>query len=86
MASEPQAIITFKDSYNGYATVAGKVLSEEDQDVAVTVRCGNLKYTTMPDPDGNWGIVFRHTNLHFYVTAWDRTDPENQTQLEGRLK
>lgn len=72
--SGPEIILTNKNSYNGYAFVAGKVISKIKGPVGITVEIGGMKFSTISDPAGNWGIVFRHIAINFNVTAWNFED------------
>lgn len=74
LASEPEIVLTHKNSYNGYAFVAGKIVSKMKGPVGVTVEIGSAKFSTVSDPAGNWGIVFRHIAVNFNVIAWNFED------------
>lgn len=69
-ASEPDIVLTHKNSYNGYAFVAGKVTSKEKLPIGITVEIGGAKFSTVSDPTGNWALTFRHLAVNFSVTAW----------------
>lgn len=73
-ASDPEIVLTHKNSYNGYAFVAGKVVSKMKGPVGVTVEIGGAKFSTVSDPSGNWALVFRHISINFNVTAWNFED------------
>src|SRR5262245_55196468 len=70
-AEEPQIVITFKNSANGYGTVAGRVVSSKGKPVGITVQNGGLKFSSISDLDGSWGLVFPHRAVNFTVTAWE---------------
>lgn len=73
-ASEPEIVLTQKNSYNGYAFVAGKVVSKIKGPVGITIEIAGVKFSTISDPSGNWGIVFRHIAVNFNVIAWNFED------------
>lgn len=63
-------VLDYKESVNGFGTVAGKVLSEtKEAPFVVTVESGGIAYSTLTDSKGRWGIVFRHLSTQFTVTA-----------------
>ncbi len=66
----PQAVVTFTDTYEGYATVAGKLSETPRQPVGVTVENGNLKYSTITDRSGNWSVVFRQRAMSYRTSAF----------------
>lgn len=78
LGSEPEIIITQKNSYNGYAFVAGRVTSKEKTPIGVTVEIGGTKFSTVSDPTGNWAVVFRHLAINFSVTAWNFEKPSDR--------
>jgi len=88
LAVEPQIVMTYKNSTGGFGTVAGKVIGAATTAIGITVQNGALKYSTVADPSGSWGIVFRHLATNFTVTAWDSASPndvlaERQEALSG---
>lgn len=83
----PEPVVTGSDSYNGYATVSGKLNAKPAQPVGISVLNGNTLSSTVTDPSGRWSIVFRHQSVQYSVTSWDlssKTDRSNS--VTGHLK
>ena len=66
-ASIPEVVITFMDSYNGHAPVAGKLTARPEAPLGVTVRNGDIAYATVTDVEGRWGIVIRHRSVNLLL-------------------
>ncbi len=79
-AQVPDPTITTLSSYNGYATVAGRLSSQVDGPVGISVQNGNLSYSTLTDSDGRWGIVIRHQSTHVTVKSWDLRNTNDQSR------
>lgn len=77
-AGVPDVVITTLSSANGYATVAGRLTSKPQTPVGITVRNGNLMYSTTSDPEGRWGIVIKHQSTQVTVTSWSFTNSEDR--------
>jgi hypothetical protein len=73
----PTITITSKDSYNGFATLSGKITGAGEEPLRISVKCGRTTYTTIPDSNGNWAIVFRHTDVNFSVHGWRLSNPND---------
>lgn len=81
----PDPIITGTDSYNGYATVSGRLNAKPDRPVGISVRNGNTISSTVTDTEGRWSIVFRHRSVQYSVTAWDISSPSDRAETSGEL-
>ena len=66
---EPQITLSYQNSHNFYATVAGQVIARKATPFLVSVENAGLKYTTITDESGHFGIVFRHLAVHYNVSA-----------------
>lgn len=75
----PNAIVTGTDSYNGYATVSGRLSEKPNRMMGVSVRNGNTSSSTIADEEGRWSVVFRHLSTQFFVTAWDIARPGDRS-------
>lgn len=84
-ANVPDPIIMRTDTYNGYATVSGRLNAKPNHPVGITVRNGNTLSSTLTDADGTWSIVFRHRSVQFNVAAWDIFSPGDRSDLTGKL-
>ena len=84
-AGEPQVTITTKSTYNGYATVGGRVISATREPVGVSVDNGGIRYSTLADPSGSWAIVFRHASVNFTVRAWTLNRNEEIAATKDQL-
>jgi len=84
-AAVPDPIVTGTDSYNGYATVSGRLNAKPDHPVGVSVRNGNTLSSTLTDSEGRWSIVFRHRSVQYTVTAWDLSSPSDRSELTAEL-
>lgn len=89
-ADIPEAVITTLSSANGHATVAGRLASKPSAPVGITVRNGNLVYSTLTDSEGRWGIVIRHLAVNVTVQAWSFSNgaergPEVSVDLASAL-
>ncbi len=75
-AAVPDVIITHTTTAGGYATIAGKLVVKPEAPVGISVRNGNLIYSTLTDPEGRWGIVIRHASVSVTAFSWSlsRTD------------
>jgi hypothetical protein len=69
-ADVPNVVITTLTSANGHGTVAGHLESKPQGSVGVSVRNGNVIYSTIADSDGRWGIVIRHLSTQVTVSSW----------------
>lgn len=74
-AQVPDPTITTMISLNGYATIAGRLVAKADGPVGISVRNGNLMYSTLTDAEGRWGIVIRHAAVNVTVQSWDMKNP-----------
>ncbi|MBI4406180.1 MAG: hypothetical protein HY537_18620 [Deltaproteobacteria bacterium] len=63
--------ISYKFSSNGYAVVAGTIAPHTPH-TALAIESGGLVYSSIPDLDGNWAIVFHPRSSKFTVKAWER--------------
>lgn len=81
----PDPIVTSKDSYNGYATVSGRLASKPDHPVGISVQNGNTMSSTITDPDGRWSIVFRHLSTQFSVASWELGSPSDRATIDSEL-
>ena len=77
-ADVPEVVITTMLSANGHATIAGRLASKPKGPVGISVRNGNLSYSTVTDPEGRWGIVIRHQSTQVTANSWSLTDPTDQ--------
>ena len=74
LADVPDVVITTLSSANSYATVAGRLVTKPESPVGVSVRNGNLVYSTLTDSEGLWGIVIRHISNQVSVSSWNLTN------------
>jgi len=74
-AQVPEPTITYKSTYSGHATIAGKLASKPSVPVGISVQNGSLIYSTITDAEGRWGIVIRHTSTSLTVQSWDLQNP-----------
>ena len=77
-ADVPEVVITTTLSANGHATIAGRLASMPKGPVGISVRNGNLSYSTVTDPEGRWGIVIRHQSTQVTANSWNLTDPTDE--------
>lgn len=84
-AAVPDPIVTGTDSYNGYATVSGRLNAKPDHPVGISIRNGNTLSSTLTDADGRWSIVFRHRSVQYTVAAWDLATPSDRSEASGEL-
>jgi hypothetical protein len=84
-AAEPEIVITTKNAYNGFGTVAGRVVSDGKEAIGVSLDNGGIRYSTIADPSGTWAIVFRHVAVNFVVKAWKMGEPGRTASAEDKL-
>jgi len=77
-AEVPDVVVTTMTSANGHATIAGRLASKPGVPVGISVRNGNIMYSTISDPEGRWGIVIRHLSTNVSVNSWSLTVPEEK--------
>lgn len=70
-AEVPDVVITTLMSANGHATVAGRLQSKPEGPVGISVRNGNIVYSTITDSEGRWGIVIRHLSTQVAASSWN---------------
>jgi hypothetical protein len=86
LAEIPKPIVEFVDVYQTHATVAGRLNSKPTAPMGVTVENGGVKYSTLTDADGYWGIVFKYRSPRYLVRVFGLTDNANKSQeLRGNL-
>lgn len=86
-AQVPDVVITTLASANGHATVAGRLTSKPSGPVGISVRNGNIMYSTLTDAEGRWGIVIRHLAVNVSVQSWSLTSPdERSTEVVAKLR
>jgi|GEM_PF-2261961 len=79
-AQVPEPIITYKSTYNGHATIAGRLASKPSAPMGISVQNGSLIYSTITDAEGRWGIVIRHTSTSLTVQSWDLQNPSDRSE------
>lgn len=77
-ASVPDVVITTLSSANGHATVGGRLTAKPDGPVGISVRNGNIMYSTITDAEGRWAIVIRHLSTQVFATSWSLTTPSDR--------
>ena len=70
-AAIPEPVITATDTYQGYATVAGRLNAKPESALGVSVRNGNVMYSTVTDSEGRWAVVIRHRSTSVSVNAFE---------------
>ena len=81
------AVIEYKESYNGFGTVAGKIISEKAEGpFVVTVENAGKAYSTITDSNGKWAIVFRHRSTKFDVTAKPLSGRDLELHISDTIK
>lgn len=70
-ADVPEPVVTHASSYQGHATIAGRLSSNPDAVTGITVENGGLKYSTITDAEGNWSVVIRHRSVSYSVKSFD---------------
>ena len=80
-AAVPEAVITFMDSYNGHATIAGNLAAKPDAPLGVTIRNGDIAYATVTDAEGRWGIVIRHRSVNVEALSYNLTNPADMSPV-----
>ena len=78
VAAVPDVVITTLSSSNGHGTVAGRLELKPSGPVGISVRNGNLMYSTITDGDGRWGIVIRHLSTQVTATSWSLTNSSDR--------
>jgi hypothetical protein len=85
-AEVPEAKVEYTNVYQSHATMAGKLTSRPVEPVGVTVENGGLKYSTITDGDGAWGLVFKYRSSNYTVTTFELKDATSKSpELKGRL-
>ncbi len=56
-AGTPEPVVTYSSVYQGHATSAGKLATLLPGPVGISVENGGLKYATVSDSQGRWGLV-----------------------------
>jgi len=85
-AGVPDVTITTLMASGGYATLAGKLVSQPEMPVGISVQNGNISYSTVTDAEGRWGIVVRHQSTKVNVSSWNLTNPtDRSTQSEVEI-
>lgn len=84
-ASVPQPIVTGTDSYNGFATVCGKLDAKPDHPMGISLANGNILSSTITDPDGRWSVVFRQRSIEYTVASWSLADASDRSEITGVL-
>lgn len=69
-ASTPAPVVTISTNYNGYATVGGKLAEVPTGPVGISVTNGNVKSSTITDPQGKWSMVFEIRASSYTVESW----------------
>lgn len=85
-AQVPEPVITTMTSSSGHATIAGRLNSKPEAPVGISVRNGNLIYSTITDLEGRWGIVIRHQSVNVSVESWNFNNPlERSEELKREI-
>lgn len=85
-ANVPDVEITTLMSANSHATIAGRLKSKPQGPVGISVRNGNVMYSTVTDLEGRWGIVVRHLSVDVFVTSWSLTNSDRGNELLFKIK
>lgn len=78
-AEVPDVVITTLSSANGHATVGGRLAAKPDGPVGISVRNGNIMYSTISDAEGRWAIVIRHLSTQVFASSWSLTSPSERS-------
>lgn len=78
-AEVPDPVISTLSSYNGHATIAGRLATQISAPVGISVRNGNITYSTITDTEGRWAIVIRHLGVNVSVQSWDLKVPSTRS-------
>ena len=81
----PEPIITTAHSSGSFAVVAGNLSGKTNQPVGISITNGNLRYSTLTDAEGRWGIVIRHLSTSLAVTSWDLKNPSEKSREIPRI-
>lgn len=86
-AAVPEPVITTASVSGAYAIVAGRLESKPSVPVGISVKNGNLMYSTLTDLEGRWGIVILFQNVNFTVQSWSLSEPTDKAQeTVGKMK
>lgn len=77
----PDPTITTTSTYNGYATVGGRLNAKAEGPVGISIRNGNLMYATITDLDGRWATVIRLQSTKVDVQSWSLTTPNERSEI-----
>lgn len=77
-ASVPDVVITTTSTANGHATIGGRLAAKPDGPVGISVRNGNILYSTISDAEGRWAIVIRHLSTQVFATSWNLAAPSDR--------
>lgn len=79
LAEIPIPKVEFTDVYQTHATVAGRLTSLPTSPVGITIENGGIKYSTLTDAEGRWGIVFKYRSARYSVSAFELNDTSVQS-------
>ncbi len=86
-AGIPEPVVTYSSVYQGYATIAGKLATTPVGPVGISVENGGLKYATVSDSQGRWGIVIRYLGTTFSVNSFSLVQPSDvSAEISGVVK
>ena len=81
LSETPEPKVEFADVYQTHATVAGRLASKPVTPVGVTIENGGVKYSTLTDADGNWGVVFKYRSPRYYVSSFDLSESSKKSSV-----
>lgn len=77
----PDPTITTTSTYNGYATIGGRLNAKAEGPVGISIRNGNLMYSTITDLEGRWAAVVRLQSTQVDVQSWSLTSPNERGEI-----
>ncbi len=86
-AELPEAKVDYGNVYQSHATLAGRLTSKPTEPLGVTIENGGLKYSTITDADGNWGLVFKYRSGNYTINTFELQNPASKgSEVKGKLE
>jgi hypothetical protein len=70
LADIPSPVITTTSPNNFYALIAGRLERKPEAPLGISVRNGNVMYSTVTDLDGRWALIIKTLDNHVEASSW----------------
>ena len=86
-AELPDAKVEYGNVYQSHATLAGRLTIRPAEPLGVTIENGGLKYSTITDAEGNWGLVFKYRSGNYTINTFELQNPGSKgSDVKGKLE